>query len=99
MSHCEHEPTTLPGRSDGDPRRCGDAVHLCLSPRGQSGGQGCRKRKVGYTGAYPGIVVEVRHPRMIRNDIKNREAIRDSVARGMKELTGATDSVAWVYLT
>jgi len=33
---------------------------------------------------------------MIRNDVKNREAIREAVNRGMKELTGADDSVsAW----
>src|SRR5882724_1009378 len=33
---------------------------------------------------------------MIRNDAKNREAIHQAVARGMKELTGATDEVeAW----
>jgi len=33
---------------------------------------------------------------MIKNDIKNREAIHETVARGMKELTGATDAVeAW----
>ena len=33
---------------------------------------------------------------MIKNDVKNREAIHETVARGMKELTGATDAVeAW----
>jgi hypothetical protein len=54
------------------------------------------KEKWGIPGPYPGVVVEVRNPRMIRNDIKNREAVHDTVARGMKDLTGATDSVeAW----
>jgi hypothetical protein len=53
-------------------------------------------QKWGVPGPYPGVVVEVRNPQMIRNDMKNRAAIRDTVARGMKELTGATDSVeAW----
>ena len=33
---------------------------------------------------------------MIKNDVKDREAIHTAVARGMKELTGATDAVeAW----
>lgn len=56
-------------------------------------GKADANEKWGIPGPYPGVVVEVRHPRMIRNDVKNREAIRDTVARGMKELTGATDSV------
>jgi hypothetical protein len=52
--------------------------------------------KWGIPGPYPGKVVEVRNPRMIKNDIKNREAIGKSVSRGMKELTGATDATeAW----
>jgi len=53
-------------------------------------------QKWGIPGPYPGAVVEVRNPRMIRNDVKNRAAIHDTVARGIKELTGATDAVeAW----
>ena len=33
---------------------------------------------------------------MITDDVKNREAIQETVARGMKELTGADDAVeAW----
>jgi hypothetical protein len=53
-------------------------------------------QKWGVPGPYPGRVVEVRNSRMIRNDVKNREAVHDTVVRGMKELTGATDSVeAW----
>src|SRR5262245_47116491 len=52
--------------------------------------------KWGVPGPYPGRVIEVRHPRMISKDVKNREGIKESVARGMKELTGATDAVeAW----
>ena len=47
-------------------------------------------------GPYPGRVIEVRNPRMIKNDVKNREAIKEAVDRGMKELTGADDAVsAW----
>jgi hypothetical protein len=53
-------------------------------------------RKWGVPGPYPGRVIEIRNPRMISHDVKNRQAIHDTVARGMKELTGATDSVeAW----
>ena len=47
--------------------------------------------KWGVPGPYPGRVIEVREPRMIKNDVKNREAIHQAVGRGMKELTGATD--------
>jgi Domain of unknown function (DUF362) len=49
--------------------------------------------KWGIPGPYPGRVVEVRNPRMIRNDVKNRQAIHDGVVRGMKELTGVTEYV------
>lgn len=52
--------------------------------------------KWGVPGPYPGRVIEVRNGRMINNDVKNRPAIRASLERGMKELTGATDTVeAW----
>src|SRR5581483_3388768 len=44
-------------------------------------------------GPYPGRVIEVRNPAMIRDDKKDRVAIAASVARGMKELTGADDAV------
>jgi hypothetical protein len=52
--------------------------------------------KWGIPGPYPGRVVEVRNPRMIHNDVKDRGAIAAAVSRGLKELTGATDEVeAW----
>ncbi|QEH38732.1 hypothetical protein OJF2_73380 [Aquisphaera giovannonii] len=51
---------------------------------------------LGIPGPYPGRVVEVRNPRMIRAGVKDREAIKRSVARGMKELAGADDAAsAW----
>ncbi len=54
------------------------------------------KSKWGVPGPFPGRVIEVREPRMIKNDVKNREAIHQAVGRGMTELTGATDPVeAW----
>ena len=49
--------------------------------------------RLGVPGPYPGRVVEVRNPAMIRNDVRDRSAIATSVARGMKELTGADDAV------
>ncbi len=45
--------------------------------------------KWGVPGPYPGRVIEVRNPRMIKNDVKDRGAIHASLARGMKELTTA----------
>ena len=54
------------------------------------------KARWGVPGPYPGRIVEVRHSRMIKNDVKNRDAIRQATDRGMMELTGATDAVeAW----
>jgi Domain of unknown function (DUF362) len=50
----------------------------------------------GIPGPYPGRVVEVRNPRMIKNDVKNREEIHTALDRGIRELTGATDAIeAW----
>jgi Domain of unknown function (DUF362) len=50
----------------------------------------------GVPGPYPGRVVEVRNPRMIKNDVKNRQEIGTALGRGMRELTGATDAIeAW----
>ncbi len=58
-------------------------------PRGASG-------TLGIPGPYPGRVVEVRNPAMIRDGVKNREAIKTAVDRGMVGLTGADDAVsAW----
>jgi hypothetical protein len=52
--------------------------------------------ELGVPGPYPGRVVEVRNPAMIREGVKDREAIKQSLARGMKELTGSDDAVeAW----
>jgi uncharacterized protein (DUF362 family) len=52
--------------------------------------------RLGVPGPFPGRVVETRNPAMIKNGVKSAEAIRASVDRGMKELTGADDAVgAW----
>lgn len=50
----------------------------------------------GIPGPYPGRVIEVRNPRMIQNGVKSRTSIKESVGRGMRELTGADDATsAW----
>jgi hypothetical protein len=50
----------------------------------------------GIPGPYPGRVIEVRNPHMIRQGAKDRTAISAAVARGMKDLTGAGDVIeAW----
>jgi uncharacterized protein (DUF362 family) len=55
-----------------------------------------RPGTLGLPGPYPGRVIEVRNPAMITGGVKNRAAIKETVARGMKELTGADDAVeAW----
>ena len=41
-------------------------------------------------------MVEIRNPRMITKDVKNRREISTALGRGLQELTGATDTVeAW----
>lgn len=54
------------------------------------------KSKLGIPGPFPGRVIEARNPAMSNGGKKNREAIKATLARGMKELTGADDGVeAW----
>jgi uncharacterized protein (DUF362 family) len=51
---------------------------------------------LGIPGPYPGRVIEARNPAMIKGGVKNRAAVKETLARGMKELTGADDAVgAW----
>ncbi|MDR3622268.1 MAG: DUF362 domain-containing protein [Paludisphaera borealis] len=45
-------------------------------------------------GLYPGRVVEVKNPAMIRNGARSREAVKATLDRGLKELTGAGDATA-----
>jgi uncharacterized protein (DUF362 family) len=48
---------------------------------------------LGIPGPYPGRVIEARNPAMIKDGQKDRQAIKQTLARGMKELTGADDAV------
>jgi hypothetical protein len=51
---------------------------------------------LGIPGPYPGKVVEVRNPAMIKDGVKNRDAVKITLDRGLAALTGATDSTeAW----
>ena len=51
---------------------------------------------LGVPGPYPGRVVEVRNPALIRDGVRSAEAVKAAVARGMSELTGADDGTsAW----
>jgi uncharacterized protein (DUF362 family) len=55
-----------------------------------------RDGSLGVPGPYPGRVIEVRNPSMIKDGAKSQQAIRESLSRGMKELTGADEAVdAW----
>src|SRR5262249_7695674 len=59
-------------------------------------GQGAPGESFGVPGPYAGRVIEARHPAMIKGGVKDRAAIKATLARGMKELTGADDAVgAW----
>ncbi len=52
--------------------------------------------KMAAPGLYPGRVIEVKNRAMIHNGVRNRDAIKVGLDRGMKELTGADDPVgAW----
>jgi Domain of unknown function (DUF362) len=62
----------------------------------RAAGPAAKPGALGLPGPYPGRVIEARNRRMIQGGVKNREAIQQTVARGMKELTGADDAVeAW----
>jgi hypothetical protein len=49
--------------------------------------------KLAAPGLYPGQVVEVRNPGMCRNGTRDAAAIKATMDRGIKELTGARDAV------
>ena len=57
------------------------------------GGDGKPLSKFAAPGLYPGHVVEVRNPAMYRDGTRDRAAIKATLDRGIKELTGATDAV------
>jgi hypothetical protein len=103
MSKREHKPGGCLGRrrflalGATVPTLAGMSLtHVSAQEPGAAAGKADPNTKWGIPGPYPGRVVEVRHSQMIKNDVKNREAIHQAAARGMMGLTGATDAVeAW----
>lgn len=64
------------------------------TPKGRAGRR--PEAILGVPGPYPGRVVEARNSAMIQDGVRDASAIKATVARGMRELTGATDGVeAW----
>ncbi len=68
-----------------EPQTAGKTTH--------QGGAGLPASKLGAPGLYSGRVVEVRNPRMIVNGKRDSAAIKAAMDRGIRELTGATESV------
>ncbi len=75
----------------------GDEIQARVSSKlTHVGAAGDVSSKLGAPGLYPGQVVEVKNPSMIKNGVKNRDAIKMTLDRGLKELTGAPHAVdAW----
>lgn len=68
---------------------------LALGARHASG-EGPSEAALGVPGPYPGRVVEVRHRGLIRDSKRDPTAIKATLERGLRELTGADDGVsAW----
>src|SRR5262249_47922780 len=91
MSHHEHESGNRLGRrqflsaSAAVPALAGMSLSYVSAQELQAAaGKARANEKWGVPGPYPGRVIEVRNPRMIKSDVKNREAIHEAVARGMK---------------
>lgn len=60
------------------------------------GGEKATSGPLAAPGLYPGRVVEVRNPAMIKAGKKDRQAIKSSLARGLTELTKSPDvTAAW----
>lgn len=65
-----------------------DCASASTFPRGEA------ESSPGIPGPYPGRVIEVRHAAVVAGGAINREAVRASMERGMRELTGSDDGVA-----
>jgi hypothetical protein len=78
-----------------------DAVAQAQQAAQQVAFQGGKEQppgKLGVPGLFPGRVIEARNPAMIHGGKRDAAAIRATMERGMKELTGATDAVeAWKH--
>ena len=74
----------------------GAATAAAQEPRAKKDGPAAAAGALGVPGPYPGRVVEVRNPAMLRDGRKYREAIRASLERGLTTLCGVDHAVeAW----
>ena len=64
-------------------------AHVSAQESKAAAGKTGASEKWAIPGPFPGRVIEVRNPRMIQNGVKSHASIKESVNRGMKELTGA----------
>jgi len=72
------------------------AAHVSAAEPGAARDPRAVEGTPGIPGPYPGRVVEARNLAMIRDGVKDRAAIKATVDRGMRELTGAEHTVeAW----
>ncbi len=73
----------------------GAATAAAQEPKPKDG-PAARAGALGVPGPFPGRVVEVRNPAMLRDGRKDREAIRATLDRGLAALTGTDHPVeAW----
>jgi hypothetical protein len=73
----------------------GAAAAAAQEPKAKDG-PATRAGALGVPGPFPGRVVEVRNPAMLRDGRKDREAIRATLDRGLAALTGTDHPVeAW----
>ncbi len=91
-----HRRQFLAGAAASVPLLAGTLVSAQEPKDAAAPGRAAPKGGLGVPGPYPGRVIECRNPAMIQNGVKNRDAIRTTLGRGMVELTGADDPVeAW----
>jgi Domain of unknown function (DUF362) len=80
------------------PSFAGAQASLIPGSAAHHGGDVKTLSKMAAPGLYPGQVVEAQNPAMCRSGIRDAGAIRSTLDKGMKELTGATDAVeAWKH--
>jgi hypothetical protein len=82
----------LPVISAGLASGCGSEAPINLETI-HHGGDENEITTLGAPGLYPGHVVEVRNPAMYHNGKRDAAAIKATLDKGIKELTGATDAV------
>ncbi len=80
----------------GFPALAREAQEQAAAPAVHVGAKTKGKGAFGAPGLFPGRVIEVKNPAMIRQGVKNRTAIKASLEKGLQELAGAPHAVdAW----